>query len=164
MLPLSREEGRTEALVVLVVDDNVDAAVSLSCLLQLLECKTVVAYDGPTAVDVAVLVPPQLAFIDLDLPGFDGCEVLRRLKAADGLGPAVSVCLTGRGGPHDRLRCLEAGFDDFLSKPLELADLNRALQQAREAVATSSLLSLDCLPGGCAGAALALGDAGRRAS
>ncbi|WP_416136173.1 response regulator [Aquabacterium sp. A7-Y] len=127
MLPVRDEEVPPDQLVVLVVDDNVDAAESLCCLLGLLGCKAAVAYDGPGAVQVGLSSNPHLVIVDLDLPGFDGCEVLRRLKAQREASPPFSVCLTGGGGPRDRTRCLEAGFDEFWTKPLETAHLTRVL-------------------------------------
>ncbi|WKB50725.1 response regulator [Eleftheria terrae] len=134
-MPQAKEEEVAPGeLVVLVVDDNIDAAMSLGCLLELLGCETAVAYDGPTAIQVAAVAHPHLAIIDLDLPGFDGCEVIRRLRANGWIGPGARICLTGRGGPEDRTRCTEAGFDEFWSKPLELSDLHRALASSREAV------------------------------
>ncbi|WP_238947871.1 response regulator [Caldimonas brevitalea] len=120
--------------MVLVVDDNVDAADSLRCLLELLGCTAVTAYDGPSAVQLAAQARVQLAIIDLDLPGFDGCEVLRRLKSDASLAPERAVCLTGQGRSADRQRCLNAGFDEFWSKPLKMTDLSRALVSSQEAM------------------------------
>ncbi|WKB55558.1 response regulator [Eleftheria terrae] len=151
MMQFGEELAAAKELVVLVVDDNVDAATSLCCLLELLGCKTAVAYDGPSAVEAAAAAQPHAAFIDLDLPGFDGCEVLRRLHSGAGTAPRVSVCVTGHGGPRDRLRCLDAGFDQFWQKPLDPADLLRALEMSREALARQ--------PEGRAAAAPALGRA-----
>ncbi|MCW7536755.1 response regulator [Aquabacterium sp. A7-Y] len=134
MVKLGEEEVPSDELVVLVVDDDVDAATALCCLLELLGCKTAVAFDGPSAVKVGTVTRPQAAFIDLDLPGFDGCEVLRRLKSGGSAGPGRSVCLTGHGGPLDRARCFDAGFDEFWSKPVAVTEVERALAASREAV------------------------------
>ncbi|WP_083437999.1 response regulator transcription factor [Caldimonas brevitalea] len=134
MVQLEEDEVSSDELVVLVVDDDVDAAAALCCLLELLGCKTAVAFDGPSAVLVGAATRPHAAFIDLDLPGFDGCEVLRRLKSSGLTGPSLSVCLTGHGGSPDRARCFDAGFDEFWSKPLEVTEVERALAASRKAL------------------------------
>lgn len=119
-------------LRVLVVDDNVDAATSLSYLLQLLGCKTAVAFGGEMALTVAKLLRPSLVFLDLDMPGRDGCEVLKLMRDLDDrLREALYVCLTGRSDPSDKERCTAAGFDIFVSKPLEPVMLGELLDQAR---------------------------------
>lgn len=120
-------------LRVLVVDDNVDAATSLSYLLQLLGCKTATAFGGHMACRVARLFQPSLVVLDLDMPGPDGCAVLQALQEQDD-GPvnALYVCLTGRNEPGDRQRCLEAGFHHFHSKPLLPEELAALLAEARQ--------------------------------
>ena len=116
---------------VLVIDDNIDAATSLSYLLQMLGCKTAVAFGGATALRVAELFRPQIVFLDLDMPGDNGIEVLQRLKLQeiDAAG-AYYVCLTGRSEPEDEAKALGAGFDRFVRKPMGPDTLAAILQSA----------------------------------
>ena len=123
----------------LVVDDNVDAATSLSYLLQLLGCKTAVGFGGVMGVRVAHLFQPAIVFLDLDMPGPDGCEVLNELKKLEGqISNVLYVCLTGRSEPGDEERCIAAGFDRFISKPMEPAALHALLGEARDRAAEFS--------------------------
>jgi CheY-like chemotaxis protein len=125
----SRKEVRA-----LVVDDNVDAATSLSYLLQLLGCKTAVAFGGTMGLRVAQLFQPSIVFLDLDMPRPDGCKVLADVRKLDGpVAAALFVCLTGRDDPNDERRCLDAGFDRFVRKPTEPGVLGELLIEARKA-------------------------------
>jgi len=104
---------------VLVVDDNVDVATSLSGLLQLMGCKTVVAFGSVMACRIAQLFKPNVVIIDFALAGEDGCSVLRLLLACEPtMTHALRICISGRPDPDLRARCLEAGFDHFMAKPL----------------------------------------------
>jgi CheY-like chemotaxis protein len=135
-------------LRVLVIDDNLDAAISFSYLLQVIGCRTSTAFGGETGARVAQLFQPVLVFIDLNMPGPDGCEVVSQLRQmGGGLADALCVCLTATGHIDQEARCLAAGFDRFLQKPLEpavLADLiamarARQVQADAAAVAASNL-------------------------
>jgi CheY-like chemotaxis protein len=127
-------------LRVLIVDDSVDAATSLSYLLQMIGCKTAVAFGGEMGVRVAELFQPALMFLDLNMPGHDGCEVLARIKLLPGnVARAMSICLTATGQVDDEQRCLAAGFDQFIQKPLDphaLSDMLR-LAHARQTGVTN---------------------------
>ncbi len=108
---------------VLVVDDNRDAADSLTMLLELQGYEVRTAYTGPTGLDAAREFRPDVALLDIGLPGMNGYEVagqLRRDRAAGGL---FLAALTGWGSDGDRKRAAEAGFDAHLTKPVELAAL-----------------------------------------
>jgi CheY-like chemotaxis protein len=70
-------------------------------------------------------VAPDVAFIDLGLPGFDGLELARRVRAS-GLRTTL-VAVTGYGQPEDRAHALDAGFDEHLTKPVVDADLRRVM-------------------------------------
>jgi CheY-like chemotaxis protein len=122
------------ALRVLVIDDNVDGAEMLSLLLQSIGCRTAVAHDGRSGVDVASAFNPHLAFIDLEMPEMDGCAVVRLLHAKHPNRRARLICLTGKGQPEDEHLCLEAGFDAFLTKPIKAVALSGAIEDAWNAV------------------------------
>jgi CheY-like chemotaxis protein len=118
---------------VLVVDDNVDAATSLGYLLQLMGAKTAVAFGGDMALRLVRLFQPMLVLVDLRMPGLDGCEVMRRARALPGFEPGtLFACFSASREPDDRLRCLDAGFDYFVSKPVDPAELANILRASQE--------------------------------
>jgi len=120
---------------VLVVDDNVDAARTLADLLTLEGHEAHVAHDGPAAVEAARRLRPDVAILDLGLPGFSGYEVARRLREEPNLPELLLVALSGWVQPGDLVRSREAGFDHHLAKPVGTAtlDLIFALAQAPSA-------------------------------
>jgi PAS domain S-box-containing protein len=103
----------------LVVDDNRDAAFSLSMLLRLQGHEVKVAHDGLSALETAMSFRPVLIFLDLGMPKMDGYEVARRIRTTPGLENVVLAALTGWGQEEDRRRTAEAGFDHHLVKPPE---------------------------------------------
>ncbi|MGZ3388193.1 MAG: ATP-binding protein [Isosphaeraceae bacterium] len=119
-----------QAMHVLVVDDNVDAAAGMAMLLRLSGHEVAVAHDGPAALRAAAAQRPQVALLDINLPGMDGYELARRLRSQPGLGQAVLVALTGWGQEEDR-RSPEAGFDHHMVKPVDLSALQALLAQAQ---------------------------------
>jgi PAS domain S-box-containing protein len=113
---------------VLIVDDNADAAESLGDLVRMLGHTADIAYDGPSALEKATAAPPDLVLCDLGLPGMSGFEVARALRAR-GATELQLVALSGYAQPEDVRRALEAGFDEHLAKPAELAQLERLLAE-----------------------------------
>lgn len=124
----------TPQLRVLVIDDNVDNAEALCALLSVMGCLTAVAYGGTQGVAAATGFDPHLTFIDLEMPGMGGCEVARHLRASHPEGSARLICLTGRGQADDRRTCMDAGFDDFFTKPLAPDSLARLLAESTAAL------------------------------
>jgi PAS domain S-box-containing protein len=112
---------------VLVVDDNEDAATSLSMLLSLHGHQVEIAHDGQAALAVAARFAPHVVFLDLGMPGMDGYEVARRLRQQPGMERAVLAALTGWGQQQDRRRTSDAGFDHHLVKPPEAGALESVL-------------------------------------
>lgn len=119
------------ALRVLLVDDSVDAANSLAMLLRLWGHEALVANDGLNALRLVERQRPDVALLDIGLPGMDGYELARQLRRQPGLEKTILVALTGWGQPEDRHRALEAGFDHHMVKPVELAALQKLLAQAQ---------------------------------
>lgn len=112
---------------ILIVEDNIDGRESLATLLRMLGHEVSVAGDGPSGLQAALADKPAVALIDIGLPGLDGYEVARQVRA--GLGAAVLlVALTGHSQPEDRRRALEAGFNAHLPKPIDLDALRQLLQ------------------------------------
>jgi signal transduction histidine kinase/ActR/RegA family two-component response regulator len=116
---------------ILVVDDNVDAARTLAELLLLDGHETHVAHDGPSAVESARRLSPDVAILDLGLPGFSGFEVARRLREEPTLSGMLLVALSGWVQPADLVRSREAGFDHHLAKPVGAATLELIFAIAR---------------------------------
>ncbi|RUL83099.1 hybrid sensor histidine kinase/response regulator [Tautonia sociabilis] len=105
---------------ILLVDDNRDAATSLGTLLGKLGGHQVrLAHDGPEAIRIASEFAPEVVLLDIGLPGMDGFEVARRLRAASSAHQATLIALTGWGQEEDRRRSREAGFDYHLVKPVD---------------------------------------------
>jgi PAS domain S-box-containing protein len=118
-------------LRVLVVDDNRDAAESLALLLRGEGHDVQVAHDGRTALEVARNHRPDVAFLDIGMPGMDGYELSRQLRAQPALEKLLLVAVTGWGQEEDRRRSRQAGFDRHLVKPVEPASLQRLLSHPR---------------------------------
>jgi len=111
-----------QQLRVLVVDDNVDGAQTLSLLVRMHGHETALAHNGPDALKVIARFRPELAFVDIGLPGLNGYELARRVRAneIDGPGRAMMlVALTGWGSEDDKVRAAAAGFDRHLTKPVD---------------------------------------------
>ncbi len=124
-------EPRAERI--LVVDDNVDAAETLSRLLRLSAHEVRVAHDGLAGLAVAREMNPDVVLLDIGLPKLDGLEVARSLRArSDGPRPLL-VALTGFGQAEDRARTAAAGFDHHLTKPVDPKLLQTLMQTARDA-------------------------------
>jgi len=135
-LPLARNEPRRaekegrqpdQTLVprrILVVDDNVDGATSLSTLLRIEGHEVRIAHDGQTALEVAKGFQPQIAILDIRMPGMDGYELARRLRQQVGLQNMSLVALSGYGQREDQLRSEQAGFNHHVTKPVDLKRLN----------------------------------------
>lgn len=118
----SGQRGR----LILVVEDNYDAREAMRALLELDGHAVEVAADGAQAVDMARAKHPDVALIDIGLPGLDGYEVARRIRASAAPRP-VLIALTGYSQPEDRQRATDAGFDAHLIKPVDPAELSRLL-------------------------------------
>jgi len=115
---------------ILVVDDNVDAARTLAELLGLDGHEAHLAHDGPSAVESARRLRPDVVLLDIGLPGFSGLEVARRLRQEPSLAGLLLVAVSGWVQPEDRDRSREAGFDHHLAKPVDVAALERLLARA----------------------------------
>ncbi|WP_313028787.1 PAS domain-containing hybrid sensor histidine kinase/response regulator [Massilia alkalitolerans] len=113
-------EGAVGGTRILVVDDNVDAATTLSMILEACGYTTQVAHGGIEALAAAQAFRPQVAFLDIGMPGMDGYETARAMRGLEGLEDVTLVALTGWGAESDRRKSNEAGFDQHLTKPVQL--------------------------------------------
>ncbi|QYD73025.1 response regulator [Paraburkholderia edwinii] len=121
--PAKIGQAQRQRLHILVVDDNVDAASSLSILLEISGHHVRTAADGPRALKECSIAQPDIVLLDIGLPGMDGYEVARRLKGMPVMSQAVLIAVTGYGQADDVMRSKDAGFDHHLVKPIEPENL-----------------------------------------
>jgi PAS domain S-box-containing protein len=124
-------ERPEKARRILVVDDNVDGAQSLSAMLKLMGHDTALAHDGISALETAYSYRPDMVLLDIGLPRLNGYEVARRLRQEPQLRDVVLVAVTGWGQEEDRRRSREAGFDHHLTKPPDPAAIAQLLASLR---------------------------------
>jgi PAS domain S-box-containing protein len=112
------------SLLVLVVEDNVDAADSLSLLLRLYGHEVQLARTGPAALEIAATSRPDVVLVDIGLPGMDGVQVAKRLREKPEFKDVIICAVTGHTPSEaDRQRQQETRFDHYYVKPLNLAKL-----------------------------------------
>jgi PAS domain S-box-containing protein len=116
----ARESGKYR---ILVADDNRDAAEILTVLLQMHGHVTQTVYDGDQAQRAAADFHPDIAFLDIGMPGTDGLQTARNLRRMPGMEGAILVALTGWATEEDRLRSRQAGFNYHLAKPVSIDSL-----------------------------------------
>jgi len=112
---------------VLVVDDSIDVADSLSLLLRTLGATARVAYGGAEALAAFTEFRPELVLLDLGMPRMDGFETARRMRESSWGRNATLIALTGWGEEGTRRRAIEAGFDTHMTKPADLGKLQALL-------------------------------------
>jgi len=112
---------------VLIVDDNVDSASSLATMFELLGCRAAMAHDGLAAVREVETFVPDLAVLDIGLPGISGHEAARRIRQLAAGRTLLLVAVSGWGQEADRKRSIEAGFDHHLVKPVDIEALKAML-------------------------------------
>jgi len=113
---------------ILVVDDNPDVADALFRLLTTLRHEAKAIYDSESAVREAAEFQPDMAFIDIGMPGLDGYEVVRRIRQQLGHIHMILVALTGWSQAADIQRAYNAGFDLHVAKPMSLDTLQELLK------------------------------------
>lgn len=129
--PLHAREGGS--LRILVVEDNLDALELVRTWLEMLGHDVQGVSDGRSGLERALEERPDLALVDIGLPGLDGYEVAKSLRAADATRHTYLVALTGYGRPEDKARALDAGFDAWVVKPIDEEKLRKVLAaQAQE--------------------------------
>jgi CheY-like chemotaxis protein len=124
----------TPGLRILVVEDHAGTACMLAELLRLESHQVAVAADGPTALELAQAAPPDVALVDISLPGMDGHEVARRLQAQSVDKGPLLIAITGHAQEEYRVRSEEAGLHLHLVKPVQPDDLRRLLRRFQDII------------------------------
>ena len=115
---------------VVVVEDNSDIRESVTELLEMIGFQVETASTGPEGLSRIVAARPDVALVDIGLPGFDGYELARRARGQLGAGVGL-IAMTGYGQPEDRARALQAGFNEHVTKPISVDDIGSAINRVR---------------------------------
>ncbi len=108
---------------ILVVEDNADNRILIADVLDSMDYEVIIATDGEEGVKKASAERPDLILMDISLPQMDGLTATRRIKAMPDLQHIPIIALTAHAMVGDRERALEAGCDDYVSKPIDLREL-----------------------------------------
>ncbi|MBS1722255.1 MAG: PAS domain S-box protein [Armatimonadetes bacterium] len=119
-------------LRVVVVDDNVDSAVILAHIVTELKCEVETAHDGPSCLEKAAEMRPDVVLLDIGLPCMNGYEVARAIRSEPWGKGVFLAALTGWGQEEDRRKTKEAGFDEHLVKPVGLTELSHLFEELSE--------------------------------
>jgi CheY-like chemotaxis protein len=114
---------------ILVADDNPASLELITEVLELCGYEVITAADGVEALAAASHQIPDLVLVDIQMPRLDGFEVLRRLRAEPRFSGLQVVALTAFAMQGDRERAMDAGFDGYITKPVEIASLRQAVSE-----------------------------------
>lgn len=128
-IPKGDEEFPVKPRRVLVVDDNVDAAISLARLFTLKGHQVKTAHDGLSGIQEVTSFRPEVVLLDLGMPGIDGFETARRIRASEPGHKVLLIALTGWGLEEDRRRTRDSGFDHHFVKPVNFSELEKLLHK-----------------------------------
>jgi signal transduction histidine kinase/CheY-like chemotaxis protein len=125
---------------ILVADDNVDAAESLALIMRMWNHEIRVAQSGSAALEIALRDRPDVCILDIGMPGMSGYEVARRIRSQPWGGEVVLFALTGWGQAEDVERAKAAGFNEHMTKPVDIARLAQMLANHGAPANASTLL------------------------
>jgi CheY-like chemotaxis protein len=112
---------------IVVADDNEDSAQSFAMLLSFSGHEVRIVHDGTAALDALRDYRPDVAFLDIGMPGLTGYEVAQAVRAEPWGHEVTLVAVTGWGQPDDKLRAHSAGFDRHMVKPIDPDEVDRLL-------------------------------------
>jgi two-component system, OmpR family, response regulator len=138
------EQPPPDALRIVIVDDNRDAADSLAFLLELYDYAVEVAYDGPTGLRVTQEFVPDCLISDISMPGLDGYGLAQRVRADPALGGVKLVALSAYSDDEHTRKATEAGFDYQVTKandPLEIIEVLRMIEEIKALATTTQELA-----------------------
>ncbi len=125
-----RASAKRPLLKVLVAEDNPMNQKVVRLILEKLQCEVDIAVGGAEAIQAAAKKTYDIIFLDCQMPGVDGYEAVRRIREAEaGKQGTPVVALTAHAMASDREKCLAAGMDDYLSKPISLEEMGRTLEK-----------------------------------
>ncbi len=124
--------------VIVIADDDIEMCESFAAMLQARGYTVHTCNDGLTALALCKEVRPGVALIDLEMPGLDGFEVARRVRADVELADTRLVAVTGRSDAQASALAWDAGFHDFLGKPAPVSMLLAMIRRTREMQAIKS--------------------------
>jgi signal transduction histidine kinase len=119
---------------ILIADDNRDAVDALARLLEMLGNEVETAYDGDAAVAAAERFDPEIALLDIGMPGRDGYAAARDIRAAENGRRVTLVAMTGWGQAEDKRRAIDAGFDAHMVKPVSIDTLMQTLSELKSKI------------------------------
>ena len=131
--------GALSHVSVLVVDDDLDNLELVSLCLEREDAIVHGAGSAAAAHEALASFRPDVVLCDLSLPDGDGCDLLVSLRADPNASTFGAIALTGHSGPESRRRAIDAGFSKHLSKPIDPADLVKAVASARPAASSQSV-------------------------
>lgn len=114
---------------VLCIEDNISNMTLVSRIVEAEGHELLRAEDGPKALDVLASTTPDIILLDINIPGIDGFEMARRIKADASMASIPVIATTANVLVGDKERCLEAGCDDYLPKPLDIRRLREMMRQ-----------------------------------
>jgi CheY-like chemotaxis protein len=123
---VNETQSRTHRI--LVADDNIDAAETLASVLRLDGHDVQIASDGVQAVKLATSFSPDIAFLDIGMPGMNGHEAAREIQRSKPRNQIILVALTGWAAPSDKILSSDAGFDYHLTKPVLISEIGEVLK------------------------------------
>jgi len=126
---MSTEEMTSRKPFILLAEDDEANVETISCYLQAKGYEIFLAYDGQHAIDVTQLVGPDLIVMDIQMPGMDGLAAIKVIRQLDRFQTIPIIALTALAMKGDQERCLEAGANLYLSKPVKLKQLDMAIKQ-----------------------------------
>lgn len=131
-LGVTRESEVNEGLRILLVEDSEDILFLLRVELEMAGHSVSTAVDGRIGLAAARTYQPDLIISDIKMPGMDGFEFIRQIRASEGLAQTPAIALTGFGGASDFERAIEAGFDACVSKPAEPREISALIRKLTE--------------------------------
>ena len=114
---------------VLCIEDNSVNMLLVSRIVEAEGHELLQAEDGPRAIDILTETLPDIILLDINLPGINGLDLAKRFKSDDKIRPVPLIATTAQVLVGDRERCLEAGCDDYLPKPLDIRKLREVLRE-----------------------------------
>jgi CheY-like chemotaxis protein len=123
---------------VLIADDNQDAAETLALLLRVVRHEVHVAYDGPAALELAERIKPDVAVLDIGMPGLTGCEVAERIRGKPWGREMILIAVTGWGQQSDKDKAQLAGFNHHLTKPVDSSELEHLFASQESPIGNQS--------------------------